>query len=416
MSDNEVLSGFAKPKVLSVSTVNAMVRNTLEGQFESLNVEGEIGTLTRASSGHLYFTLKDEKSQIRCVMWRTQAQFLRFAPEPGLKVFIKANLTVYEPRGEYQLNTYSIEPAGVGALQLAFEQLKKKLEYEGLFDPERKKPIPFLPQRLGIVTSPSGAAIRDVLTVLNRRYPNIQVMIYAALVQGDDAPKQIAEGIQTLDEMNAFDVIILTRGGGSMEDLWAFNDESVARAIASCNTPVISAIGHEIDFTIADFVADLRAPTPSAAAEIVVGRKDDLQERLRMFEKRLSASMANRLENIRALLNSTSPDRMLAIIKRAFETDSQKFDNLQHRLGLGMGKIALTSKQRLAAIAAELEALSPLKALGRGYSITTREGEKKPVAGIEDIKKKDRLNIRLRDGTIVSTVDELIGDEREQEK
>ena len=319
MSDNEVLSGFAKPKVLSVSTVNAMVRNTLEGQFESLNVEGEIGTLTRASSGHLYFTLKDEKSQIRCVMWRTQAQFLRFAPEPGLKVFIKANLTVYEPRGEYQLNTYSIEPAGVGALQLAFEQLKKKLEYEGLFDPERKKPIPFLPQRLGIVTSPSGAAIRDVLTVLNRRYPNIQVMIYAALVQGDDAPKQIAEGIQTLDEMNAFDVIILTRGGGSMEDLWAFNDESVARAIASCNTPVISAIGHEIDFTIADFVADLRAPTPSAAAEIVVGRKDDLQERLRMFEKRLSASMANRLENIRALLNSTSPDRMLAIIKRAFE-------------------------------------------------------------------------------------------------
>lgn len=408
-NDTDLLSGFAKPKTLSVSDVNAMVRTALEDQprFVNMSVEGEIGNFTRAASGHLYFSLKDARCQVRCVMWRSKAAQLRFEPEVGTKVLLRGDLTVYEPRGEYQISANSLEPAGIGALQLAFEQLKKKLEAEGLFDPKRKKTIPLLPQRIGIVTSPSGAAIRDVLTVLNRRYPNIHVTIFPSLVQGAEAPAQIAEGIAELDRMGAFDVIIVTRGGGSLEDLWAFNDEGVARAIADSDTPVISAVGHEVDFSIADFVADLRAPTPSAAVEIVVGRKDDFLATLNTYERRMAISLAGQLRHVKAVLRSSDPKRMLASVRRVFERQSQRLDGALQRVGSAMQQRANTSKQRFAAITGELQALSPLNALERGYSIVTQSGEKIPIKAAAELNLGDHLDVRMHDGTAGVVVEKI---------
>jgi exodeoxyribonuclease VII large subunit len=404
MSDADLLSGFGRRKPLSVSEVNALVRNTLESSFGDLWVEGEISNYTRAASGHRYFTLKDERSQLRAVMFRGRGDALRFEPENGMLVVVRAVLTVYEPRGEYQLNVLLLEPAGVGALQIAFEQLKKKLDAEGLFDPSRKKPLPLLPQRLGIVTSPSGAAIRDILSVLRRRYPNIEVTIYPALVQGEEAPTQIVEGIETLDRMGRFDVLIVTRGGGSMEDLWAFNDERVARAIAACGTPVISAVGHEIDFTIADFVADMRAPTPSAAAEIVVGRKEDLLQTVHRLERRLGAAVSAGLRQVRERLRASSPSRILASLRALYQTSSQRTDDLGRRLGLGMATLSDARRKHLARFATALEALSPLRALKRGYAIATRAGGIEPLTSVAGIGRGDELDVRLSDGSLDCSV------------
>ena len=400
MSDSDLLSGFAERKTLSVSDVNALVRTTLEGAFGELWIEGEISNYTRAASGHRYFTLKDERSQIRAVMFRGAGQYLRFEPENGMQVVIRATMTVYEPRGEYQLNIQVLEPAGIGALQIAFEQLKKKLEEEGLFDPARKKELPFLPQRLGIVTSPTGAAIRDILTILRRRYPNIHVVIYPTLVQGDEAPPQIVEGIRTLDELGRVDVIIVTRGGGSMEDLWAFNDERVARAIAACGIPVISAVGHEIDFTIADFVADLRAPTPSAAAEIVVGQKDILVESISLLRSRLAIACNARVREVKALLQASKPSRLLASLRGMAQRSSQQTDDLSRRLALGISSLVAAKRESFAGRAAALEALSPLKALDRGYSIATWAGQKKPLSSVESLSAGDAISLRLSDGKL----------------
>lgn len=400
MSDADLLSGFGRRKPLSVSEVNARVRNALEASFGELWVEGEISNYTRAASGHRYFTLKDERSQVRAVMFRGRGDAMRFEPENGMLVVVRAVLTVYEPRGEYQLNVLLLEPAGVGALQIAFEQLKKKLEAEGLFDPARKRPLPMLPRRLGIVTSPSGAAIRDILTVLRRRYPNIEVTIYPTLVQGDDAPPQIVEGIEALDRLGRFDAIIVTRGGGSMEDLWAFNDERVARAIAACTTPVISAVGHEIDFTIADFVADLRAPTPSAAAEIVVGRKEDLLEAVVGIERRMATAVSATLRQVRERLRANSPARILASTRAMMQTSSQRSDDLSRRLGLGMAALNDARNKQLARFATALEALSPLRALKRGYSIATLAGRTDPLTSIEGVEPGQELTLRLSDGSL----------------
>ena len=408
MGDDDLLSGFGRRKTLSVSDVNAMVRNTLEGAFGELWVEGEISNFTRAASGHCYFTLKDERSQLRAVMFRGRAGHLRFEPESGMLVIARAVLTVYEPRGEYQLNVMLLEPSGVGALQIAFEQLKRKLEEEGLFDPARKKELPKLPRRLGIVTSPSGAAIRDVLSVLRRRYPNIEVTIFPSLVQGEDAPPQIVAGIETLDALARFDVIIVTRGGGSMEDLWAFNDERVARAIAACRTPVISAVGHEIDFTIADFVADLRAPTPSAAAEIVVGRKDDLVETVANLQRRMATAVRARLRQVRERLKASSPERQFASLRSLFQTCSQRADDLGRRLALGMSAMKEAHGRSLSRLAAALEALSPLRALRRGYSIATVEGRPEPLSSVRGVREGDRIDLRLSDGGLGCSVERVV--------
>ena len=407
MSEGGLLSGFGRRKVLSISDVNAMVRNTLESAFGELWVEGEISNYTRAASGHLYFSLKDEHSQVRAVMFRGRASALRFEPENGMKVLARAVLTVYEPRGEYQLNAMVLEPAGVGALQIAFEQLKKKLEEEGLFDAARKKPLPLLPRRLGIVTSPSGAAIRDILSVLRRRHPNVEVTIFPSLVQGKEAPPQIVEGIETLDRMGRFDALLVTRGGGSMEDLWAFNDERVARAIAACRTPVISAVGHEVDFTIADFVADLRAPTPSAAAEIVVGRKDDLLRAVALLRDRLAKATAGRMRNLRERLRASSPGRLAASLRSLYQTASQRSDDLGRRLGRAEAAVIESRRAALAGIAASLDALSPMRALERGYGIATAKGSDVPLRSIGGLAVGDAVDLRLSDGTIGCGVTEI---------
>jgi exodeoxyribonuclease VII large subunit len=279
------------PRIYSVTDLTRMIKSHLEQEFPMVWVSGEVSNLRYPHSGHCYFTLKDQDSQIRVVIFRSNLKTMRLKPADSLKIICRGELTVYEARGEYQLIADYLEPLGMGALAQAFEQLKSRLAVEGLFDPQHKRPIPFLPRRLAVVTSPSGAAIRDFLQILNRRFPNIEVVIFPVRVQGQGAAEEIEAAIRTLNTMPDLDVIILTRGGGSIEDLWAFNEEKVARAIFHSTIPIISAVGHEIDFTIADFVADLRAPTPSAAAELVVRRKEDLESQL----ERLAVAMRQRL-------------------------------------------------------------------------------------------------------------------------
>ncbi len=280
-----------KRQVWKVSEVTAQIRVLLEGQFADVWVEGEVSNLHSAQSGHLYFTLKDAKSQLRCVCFRDQLRGVKFRPEDGLHVTVRGSISVYEVRGEYQLYVSQIEPVGLGALQLAFEQLKKRLEVEGLFAAERKKPLPVLPRRIGIVTSPTGAAVQDILRVLKRRFPNVHVQIYPVKVQGDGAAKEIVAAVQYFNRAASADVLILARGGGSLEDLWAFNEEIVARAIAESVIPIITGVGHETDFTIADFVADLRAPTPSAAAEIVVRTRQEFEKHVVELQRRAEHRM-----------------------------------------------------------------------------------------------------------------------------
>jgi exodeoxyribonuclease VII large subunit len=277
--------GSGKSHILTVSQLTDKIKILLEGSFPDIWVEGEISNLSIPQSGHAYFTLKDEQSQIRSVLFRSSQRFLKFTLQHGMQVICRGRLGVYEPRGEYQLILEYIEPKGVGALQLAFEQLKGRLEKEGLFDLEHKKPLPLLPLRIGIITSPTGAAIRDMLRVIKRRHPKMQILIYPVPVQGAEAAPQIIEAIRYFNAEKSIDVMVVGRGGGSLEDLWAFNEEAVARAIYSSTIPVITAVGHETDYTIADFVADLRAPTPSAAAEMVVESEENIRTGIRSLER-----------------------------------------------------------------------------------------------------------------------------------
>src|SRR5438874_1564403 len=285
-------------KIYSVSELSFEIREMLERRFIDIWVEGELSNCKTSTAGHLYFTLKDDRSQLPAVCFRNAARLLRFRPENGKLFRARGRVSTYEGRGEYQLIVEVLEPAGLGALQLAFEQLKEKLGKEGLFTPERKRPIPPFPRKIGIVTSPKSAALRDILTVLKRRHNAIDVLIFPAEVQGEGASLQVMEGIDYLSRSTDVDVIIVTRGGGSMEDLWPFNEERVARAIVRSRKPVISAVGHEVDFTIADFVSDLRAPTPSAAAEIVVQSKEELARKVAQLEKRLEANSTYRLNRL----------------------------------------------------------------------------------------------------------------------
>jgi len=408
MSDSDLLGGFARRELLRPSDVNALVRSALQGAFpEEIWVAGEISNYTRAASGHRYFTLKDERSQVRAVMFRGAGQYLRFEPENGMAVHARAVITVYEPRGEYQLSVTLLEPAGVGALQAAFEQLKARLEAEGLFDPASKRPLPALPRRIGIVTSPRGAAIRDILTVLQRRHPNIQVTIYPTLVQGAEAPAQISAGVEALDATGAFDVIVLTRGGGSMEDLWAFNDERVARALAACSTPTISAVGHEVDFTIADFVADVRAPTPSAAAEMVIAREDELRESVSALGRRMARAVEGQVRQQRARLSAASPRRLAAWVRSLYQRASQSADESGRALRRAAAALAGGGRANLTALAGRLEALSPLRALGRGYCIATRAGQSRPLLSAAELRIGEELRLRLAAGRIGCEVKEI---------
>ena len=411
---------FDEKRVLSVSQVVSDVKAQLEAGFRDIWVQGEISNLRLPPSGHLYFTLKDGDAQLKAVCFRMQNRLLKFRPEDGVDVLARGSLSVYPPRGDFQLIVESMEPVGPGALRLAFEQLKARLKAEGLFDDSRKKQLPLLPTRIGVVTSPTGAAIQDVLRVLARRNDRLNVLVFPATVQGKGAAAQIVRGIQYLNTRQDIDVIILTRGGGSLEDLWAFNEEAVARAIDDSSIPLISAVGHEIDFTIADFVADLRAPTPSAAAEIVCGARQELAKRVENFSQRSYHSVrlcihANRarlhkLAASRAFVDAESRlrfflqrldelhTRLLRIQPTIFRSPRERVQQQRENLQQQIQFFLQSKKQRLEARAEQLGAYSPLAVLGRGYAIVSTD-QAEIVRDPQQVKTGDRVQIRLERGS-----------------
>jgi exodeoxyribonuclease VII large subunit len=414
-------------KIYSVSELSFLIREMLERRFIDIWVEGELSNYKTSAAGHLYFTLKDDRAQLSAVCFRNAARLLRFRPENGKLFRARGRVSTYEGRGEYQLIVEVLEPAGLGALQLAFEQLKEKLEKEGLFKQERKRPVPPFPRRVGIVTSPKSAALRDILTVLKRRHNAINVLIFPAEVQGDGASLQVMDGIDYLSRSSDVDVIIVARGGGSMEDLWPFNEERVARAIVRSQKPVISAVGHEVDFTICDFVADLRAPTPSAAAEIVIKSKDEIADRVRQLESRLESRMKYRLSALRNFFASKVGSRGFVVAETRIRRLTQRVDDLAFRLeqtGRSLAFIRTRAhrvelcEQRLSAaihralkiwhqsfarIAHTLDALSPLAVLERGYAIClTPEGRVIRSAGAVEIDSE--VTVRLHEGSLSAKV------------
>ncbi|MCL6481818.1 MAG: exodeoxyribonuclease VII large subunit [Firmicutes bacterium] len=343
-------------KVWSVSELTLRVRDLLEAEFCDLWVEGEISNFREAQSGHYYFTLKDARAQLRCVCFRTQARLLKFRPEDGLHVRVRGSLSVYEARGEYQLYVDVLEPVGLGALQLAFEQLKRKLEAEGLFDPAHKKPLPLLPRRVGLITSPTGAAVRDILRVLRRRHPNLYLLLFPVRVQGEGAAREIAEAIAWFNRAATADVLIVARGGGSLEDLWAFNEEIVARAIFASRIPVISGVGHEIDFTIADFVADLRAPTPSAAAEMLVRTRQEFESHIAELHRRLVQQMRLLLSGWRQQFSELQTHRAFRRVEDRLREFRQRLDEAFFALGQALQRRTDSLRQRFRLAAARLTA------------------------------------------------------------
>jgi exodeoxyribonuclease VII large subunit len=395
--------GSGKSHIITVSQLTDQIKNLLEGSFPDIWVEGEISNLSIPQSGHAYFTLKDERSQIRSVLFRSSQRFLKFTLQHGIQVICRGRISVYEPRGEYQLILEYIEPKGVGALQLAFEQLKAKLEKEGLFDLGRKKPLPLLPQRIGIITSPTGAAIRDMLRVIKRRHPRMQILIYPVPVQGTEAAPQIVNAIKYFNREKNIDVMIVGRGGGSLEDLWAFNEEAVARAIYSSTIPVISAVGHETDYTISDFAADLRAPTPSAAAEMVVESEENFREGIQSLEARLIRSIEQTIEVTRASLREHL--RLLGDPRRRLEQAAQRVDDLVHRLVLGLRHCLHKDRTRLASLMAGLDHLNPMSILSRGYSITRKGLTGIILKNASEAMPGDLLSTILHKGQILSRVE-----------
>jgi exodeoxyribonuclease VII large subunit len=391
--------------ILSVTELTRLIKQSLTDTFADIWVRGEISNYAVASSGHSYFTLKDESSVIRSVLFRGYKKEVRFEISNGLKVIVHGNLDVFEKRGEYQIIVDLIEPEGIGALQLAFEQLKDKLQKEGLFDESRKKPIPPFPDVVGVVTSPRGAAIRDILNVLGRRYRGIRIIIYPTLVQGDEAAGEIATAILTADRRNEADVLIVGRGGGSVEDLWPFNEEIVARAIYNSKIPIISAVGHEIDFTISDFVADLRAPTPSAAAELVVKNKEEVLRVASDLVSRLSRSMDRIVDQRRQSVTLYTFDILMRKMNTILSEKSMVLDDATKSLSVSIENIAGKAKGKFETLVGKLNALSPLSTLSRGYAIVTKLPENRHVFSIKEVGLKDSIRIRLKDGAILSTVD-----------
>lgn len=393
------------PKVFTVSQLNAHIGSMIatDPELQTIFIEGELSNLRlNAQSGHLYFSLKDNKSVVRAVMFSWSVKNLRFRPEDGMKVIMRAQVTVYEPMGQYQLKVEDMQPDGVGVLALQLEQLKKKLDAEGLFDPAHKQPIPAMPRTVGVITSPTGAALRDIRDILSRRFPCAEVVLAPVLVQGDSAPAQLIEAVNTFSDHMAADVLIIGRGGGSMEDLWAFNDEGLARAIYHCRIPVISAVGHETDVTICDFVSDLRAPTPSAAAELAVPNGRDLIDSAYGMIREAAATVNAKIalcqrdtDKMTELVTAHSPEPMI-------DNYSELVDNLTAR-----AYHAANSRFQLTAANAQelftkLEALSPAAILNRGYA-RVMNGEE-DVTSVSAVKAGDILNITLKDGEIRAAV------------
>jgi exodeoxyribonuclease VII large subunit len=441
---------FSSRVILTVTELTGQVQEILEATFDQLWVEGEISNLRRPASGHLYFTLKDRESQIRAVLFRPVARVLKFDFEDGMHIVCRARMNVYKPRGEYQLILDWAEPRGVGALQIAFEQLKARLQVEGLFDPVHKKAIPYLPSRIGVVTSPSGAVIRDILNITRRRFPSVGILIAPVRVQGAEAPAEIIEALHHLNEMPDIDVIIVARGGGSLEDLMAFNNEGVARAIFDSRVPVISAVGHEIDFTIADFVADMRAPTPSAAAELVVPMRSDLNQQIRVLNARLINAgkrflklrkdrlgalservrdPTRRLVDLRLGLDERFNSLTASLVRRArterdrlrhFETHLQYLnpgvklasltfvlDNMRKSMITGIFRQVEALRVRLAGRMALLDSLSPLSVLARGYAIARALPEGRIIRDAGELTTGDPVGINVAKGRFDAVVTKI---------
>jgi len=439
--------------VLTVSELTGLLRTSIEEQFSDIWLEGELSNLRAPGSGHIYCTLKDKTSQIRAVLFRSSAVRLRFALQEGMHVIVRGRLTVYEPRGEYQIVLDKVEPKGIGALQLAFEQLKERLAAEGLFDQERKKPIPAFPRTVGVVTSLTGAAIRDILAVLRRRWPTLHILIAPVQVQGEGAGRQIAEALADLNDWGSVDVIIVGRGGGSLEDLWSFNEEIVVRAIAASHVPVVSAVGHEIDVTLADFVADLRAPAPSAAAEAVVPVLVEIVERLRELTVRMGQVMLRHcaferqrldagirgLTDVRVRLQDAAQrtddlvDQLREMVQQLLTSARKRIHEAQRDLsglnplltitqGLAtvpqfskrlegqMGVILAQHRQRIHATLAQLNTLSPLAILGRGYSILQTIPSRQILHRASDVEVGQELEAQLARGRLSCKVTRVCDD------
>ena len=450
-SDVESQSVSQDATVYQVSRLTRDIKAIMEAAFDSIWVEGEISNFRTVASGHSYFILKDAKSQVRCVLFKGHRAGIKFQPEDGDQVLLFGRITIYDARGEYQIVTESMEPRGLGALQKAYEQLKIKLEKEGLFDEEKKKPLPEFPWKIGVVTSSTGAAVRDILNIVRRRNPKVSVLLYPAKVQGEGAAKEIAQGIHELNQRKDIEVIIIGRGGGSLEDLWAFNEEEVARAITTSRIPIVSAVGHEIDFTIADFAADLRAPTPSAAAELTVPILEDTLREIGSLNEALINSLEKKLKDYFDLLKRLMDRRFFHQPKEIFNPQIQRIDELHSRLLRGLEQNLLTHqqrfqdkihrlfqaspekniphmkenlsmlekrmqhiiqsnlllrKERFEGILKNLNAFNPLSILERGYSICSKD--EKSLKSIEGIKPGDLINVKLAQGELSCTVKKII--------
>jgi exodeoxyribonuclease VII large subunit len=424
--------GLVKPdRIYTVSEITKLVKLEIENTFPILWVEGEVSNFRSYPSGHIYFTLKDEQAQLQAVMWRSNVRLMKFDLKDGLKVICKGRLTVYEVRGQYQIVVDVVEPKGKGALQLAFEQLRDKLQAEGLFDPKHKKSLPLLPKKLGIVTSPRGAAIIDILRTLERRFARLHILVYPTRVQGDGAADEIVEGLEYLGAQTDIDVIIVGRGGGSIEDLWAFNEEKVARAIFRCPIPVISAVGHEVDFTIADFVADVRASTPSVAAELVIKEEQALVDRIEGFVNQLNKNMLYSVQQRKQLVSELSRHRIfenfkvkLINLERRVEELEEKAKEIFRRkktlLAEQRAKTALLDEKienrirnllqdlsaRWEKISLELHNLSPLNILKKGYTLCWK-GDLQLIRRVEDVEPEKDITVSFYKGAFTCRVKEI---------
>ena len=399
---------ISEPIVLTVTQLNSYIKMQFEGDenLTQVFVTGEISNFTdNYRSGHLYFSLKDENCTVRAVMFARSAARLRFRTENGMKIIARGRVGVYEVSGQYQLYVEDLQPDGLGALNLAFEQLKAKLEKEGLFDAVRKKPIPKFPTRIGVITSPNGAAVHDILTILARRYPLAEVVFRPVQVQGEQAAPQIADALRQMNQLRCADVIIVGRGGGSLEDLWPFNEESVARAVAESSIPVISAVGHETDYTICDFAADLRAPTPSAAAELAVPERAELLGTIVAQRTRLRNAAEIKLADAKTAFLPLAESRVLANPLESIELRRTQVDGLSVSLGAATANRAQRAKEQLAALSGRLNALSPLAVLSRGYAAVFSEAGK-AIPKASGIRENEKIAVRMADGTLHCTVNE----------
>ena len=384
-------------KILTVSELTRMIKGSLEESFPHVWLQGEISNFKRHTSGHLYFTLKDEAAQISGVMWRSRAENLLFSPEDGMEVQARGAITVYPPRGNYQIDVVRMLPVGIGELQLAFEQLKRKLEAEGLFDPAKKKPIPEFPHAIGVITSPTGAALQDIRSVLERRQPSVEVVVLPVRVQGPGAAEEIAVAIREMNQYGDIDVLIIGRGGGSLEDLWAFNEEVVARAIYQSSIPVISAVGHEIDFSISDFVADLRAPTPSAAAEMAVRDRAEILDILGNYCYSMKQNLTERVKTFRDRVGSLVASYSFNRPKDLLLQYSQRIDEIERSLTSVTARMLERSQGELATLTQTLEALGPRNVLKRGYVIVMKDG--KTIMRARGLEEGDKTELRFHDGS-----------------